>query len=91
MDEFLARSGITKCGDFKETVDVITKLAFKLFLGFSPSVTNWSSDGKECCLVFEDNPLVEFVELDESTKSLSYCQIYCGIIRGALEMVSTLG
>lgn len=41
-----------------------------------------------CCpQVLEDNPLVDFVELPEGCQKLSYCQLLCGVIRGALEMV----
>lgn len=35
-----------------------------------------------------DNPLADFVELPEECKDLKYCNILCGVIRGALEMVS---
>ena len=38
--------------------------------------------------VLEDNPLVDFVELPEGCQNLCYCQLLCGVIRGALEMVS---
>jgi hypothetical protein len=38
--------------------------------------------------VLEDNPLTDFVELPESCSKLIYCNILCGVIRGALEMVS---
>jgi hypothetical protein len=39
------------------------------------------------CKVFTDNPLTEFVELPEEYRDLKYCNILCGVIRGALEMV----
>ena len=38
--------------------------------------------------VLEDNPLVDFVELPENCSALKYCNVLCGVIRGALEMVS---
>ncbi len=38
--------------------------------------------------VLEDNLLTDFVELPEACEKLSYCQLLCGVIRGALEMVS---
>ena len=34
-----------------------------------------------------DNPLAEFVELPEQYSSLSYSNMLCGVLRGALEMV----
>jgi benzoyl-CoA reductase/2-hydroxyglutaryl-CoA dehydratase subunit BcrC/BadD/HgdB len=38
-------------------------------------------------LVFEENPLEEFVELSDKAKELYFSNILCGAIRGALEMV----
>ena len=38
--------------------------------------------------VLEDNLLTDFVELPEVCEKLCYCQLLCGVIRGALEMVS---
>lgn len=37
--------------------------------------------------VFQDNPFTEFVELPEDLRGLRYCNLLCGVIRGALEMV----
>jgi Transport protein particle (TRAPP) component len=38
--------------------------------------------------VLDDNLLTDFVELPEGCQQLSYCQLLCGVIRGALEMVN---
>ena len=38
--------------------------------------------------VLEDNPLIDFVELPENCSALKFCNVLCGVIRGALEMVS---
>ncbi len=61
-----------------------------MFLGITPTVSSWSPDGKECSLLIDDNPLTMFVELPESHGSISYSNIICGVLRGALQMVSTL-
>ena len=58
-----------------------------MFLGTTPTVGNWSADGKECSLMIDDNPLTAFVELPEEHSHLHFCNILCGVIRGALEMV----
>ena len=87
VEDFLARSGIDKCQDFKETADVIAKFGFKMFLGVTPVVTNWSGDGKECSIILDDNPLAEFVDLPENHKGLFYSNIIAGVLRGGLEMV----
>ena len=59
-----------------------------MFLGISPNITNWSSDFKEFSLILDENPLAEWVELpDDALTEFWYSNIYCGILRGALEMV----
>ncbi|GMQ11641.1 hypothetical protein CsSME_00054189 [Camellia sinensis var. sinensis] len=88
IDEFLAKSNVSRCVDFKETAEVIAKVGFKMFLGVTASVTNVDADGTCCSLILEDNPLVDFVELPDTCQGLYYCNILSGIIRGALEMVS---
>eukprot|EP00123_Amoebidium_parasiticum_P015724 comp23118_c0_seq1/m.37232 comp23118_c0_seq1/g.37232 ORF comp23118_c0_seq1/g.37232 comp23118_c0_seq1/m.37232 type:complete len:228 (-) comp23118_c0_seq1:289-972(-) len=87
IEDFLARSGVGKCSDFRETADVIAKLGFKMFLGMQPAVTQWSADGREFTLVLDDNPFIEYVELPPEHKDLLYCNLICGVLRGALEMV----
>lgn len=88
IDEFLANSKTTKCGDFRDTAEKIAKVGFKMFLNTTASVVNWNADNTECSLVLEDNLLTDFVELPEACEKLSYCQLLCGVIRGALEMVN---
>ncbi|XP_061341787.1 uncharacterized protein LOC133288108 [Gastrolobium bilobum] len=88
VDEFLAKSNISTCVDFKETAEAIAKVGFKMFLGVTASVINWDADGTSCSIVLEDNPLVDFVELPDTYQGLYYCNILSGVIRGALEMVS---
>ena len=62
-----------------------------MFLGVTATVANYDANKKEFSLILDENPLAEFVELpDEYKDSLWYCNIYCGVIRGALEMVSPL-
>jgi len=66
------------------------QIGFKVFLNVTPTVTNFSADGNQFSLIFEENPLAEFVELpddDRAMDELWYSNIYCGILRGALEMV----
>lgn len=61
-----------------------------MFLNISPAVTNWSADNKSFSLIFDENPLADFVELPNDGRAqdeLWFSNIFCGIIRGALEMV----
>ncbi|ORY39277.1 TRAPP I complex [Rhizoclosmatium globosum] len=89
IEDFIAKSGLTKCGSFVETADVISKIGFKMYLGITPTITNISQDQKEFSLILEDNPLAEFVELPEDAvrDGLWYSNVLCGVLRGALEMV----
>lgn len=87
IDEFLAKSGVASCSNFKETGDTITKVAFKMFLGISAEVTNMSGDGNTFHIAFFDNPFIDFVELPPQYHDLCYCKLLCGVIKGALEMV----
>ncbi len=58
-----------------------------MFLGVTADVANWSADDKGFSLIISDNPLVEFVELPVKYQDLQYCNVLCGVIKGALEMV----
>uniref|UniRef100_A0A4W3GYI1 Trafficking protein particle complex subunit n=1 Tax=Callorhinchus milii TaxID=7868 RepID=A0A4W3GYI1_CALMI len=87
IDDFLARSNIERCHSFHETVQVIAKVAFKMYLGVTPSVSFWNFIGDECSLFLETNPLVGSVEMPVKHTSLFYSNLICGILRGALEMV----
>ncbi|KAI8895131.1 NO signaling/Golgi transport ligand-binding domain-containing protein [Globomyces pollinis-pini] len=99
IDDYLARTFSSKCIDFKQTADEISKMGFKIYFGISPQISNWSSDFKEFSIYLDDNPLsgnisisnlnkIEFVELPEHLiKDLWYSNILVGVLRGALEMV----
>ena len=66
------------------------QVGFKIFLNITPTITNWTSDSKQFSLVFEENPLADFVELPDDGRAqdeLWYSNIFCGVLRGALEMV----
>jgi hypothetical protein len=67
------------------------KIGFKMFLGVTASVVGFDQKNSEFSLVIEDNPLTDFVELPEKYKTkLNYNNILCGVLRGALEMVTSL-
>lgn len=122
IEDFLAKSGVGKCADFRETGEVISKawldqvvaaemtdlhskVGFKSFLNIAPIVThsallpphspgqgpntNQSNAGVMFSLTFDENPLSEFVELPEEALEggLWFSNVFCGVIRGALEMV----
>ena len=88
VEDFLAKTSTTRCGDFKETAEVVAKVGLRLFLGIGTRVGEWNPEGTECVITLDTNPLADFVELPERYRDLSYSQMLCGVIRGALEMVS---
>jgi trafficking protein particle complex subunit 3 len=109
IEDFLSKSNIPRCGNFRETADMISKVSprarfgleivlsdivqvgFKMFLNITPVVTNWTADNKSFSLLFDENPLADFVELPDDGKAqdeLWFSNILCGVLRGALEMVS---
>src|SRR2546423_7190067 len=66
------------------------QVGFKMFLNITPTITNWTSDNKQFSLMFDENPLADFVELPDDGRAqdeLWFSNILCGILRGALEMV----
>lgn len=68
------------------------QIGFKVFLNITPAVTNWTTDGKQFSLIFEENPLADFVELPDDGRAqneLWYSNLLCGVLRGSLEMVSS--
>lgn len=86
IEDFLARTSSGRCYDFKDTAEKI-QMGFKIFLGVSCTITNWSASGDEFSLVFDNNPLTEFVELPDNYLQLKYSNILPGVLRGACEMV----
>ncbi|CAG8947355.1 unnamed protein product [Penicillium salamii] len=108
IEDFLAKSGVGRCANFRDTADMIAKVGlnsdtlkgarivdisqvgFKIFLNVTPTVTNWTSDNTQFSLIFEENPLADFVELPDDGRAqdeLWFSNILCGVLRGALEMV----
>ncbi|EAU88806.2 BET3 family protein [Coprinopsis cinerea okayama7 len=80
IEDFLARSSLGRCTDFRETGEIIAKVGFKTFLNITPNVTH--SGGPQppagpnrqsipqgsqqwFTLTLDENPLAEFVELPE--------------------------
>merc|ERR1719412_177200 len=63
VDEFLAKSGVNACQDFRETCEVVGKVGLRMFLGVTADVVMWNRELTACSLVLLDNPLAEYVEL----------------------------
>ncbi|KIY44173.1 TRAPP I complex [Fistulina hepatica ATCC 64428] len=81
IEDFLAKSGVGRCSDFREVGEVVAKVGFKSFLNVSPTVVHSApvtarpsstSSGPTptppspfFTLTLDENPLAEFVELPE--------------------------
>lgn len=95
---------VTQCGNLRDTAEVVSKVGFRMFLGIQAEVGGYSQDQRSFSIYLQENPLSTFVELpaigDEQSSSsslsgglddlrkLKYSNLYCGVIRGALEMVN---
>ncbi|KAF7969285.1 hypothetical protein HWV62_27821 [Athelia sp. TMB] len=82
IEDFLAKSSIGRCADFRDVGEVVAKVGFKSFLNISPNVTHaappppsispgrpsstQASVGASFTLTLDENPLAEFVELPEA-------------------------
>jgi hypothetical protein len=88
VDEFLAKSNAPYCKTLAETAEVLGKTAFKMFLGIHAEIHQASASSFS--LLFQENPLSLFVEMpsDNYKENLDYSILYCGVIRGALEMLN---
>ncbi|KAB5596434.1 hypothetical protein CTheo_71 [Ceratobasidium theobromae] len=100
IEDFLARSSLGRCSDFREVGEVVAKVGFKTFLNVAPSVVHANttvpatgagagSPSPTFNLILDENPLAEFVELPEEALQggLWFSNVLCGVLRGALEMV----
>jgi hypothetical protein len=74
------------------------QVAFKTFLNISPTLsfppppsTTPNAPLQEFILSFDENPLSEFAELPQDAREggLWFSNVLCGVVRGALEMVSS--
>ncbi|GAA5923262.1 hypothetical protein JCM1841_005689 [Sporobolomyces salmonicolor] len=96
IEDFLARTGLGRCKDFAEVGEVMSKVAFRSLLSVTPTLIQHPASPPTqpqpaFSLLFDDNPLTDFVELPEEAVEggLVYAKILEGVIRGALEMVQT--
>jgi hypothetical protein len=88
VDDFLARSAAPPCRSFQATAEIVARVAFRMYLGVSARPANFAADDTAYSILFDTNPLAEFVEVpDAVANTLWYSNIFCGVIRGALEMV----
>ena len=91
VEDFLAKTdsgrGATRCEAFRDAAETVAKVGLRMFLGIGAECERWNEAETRCAIVLESNPLARFAELPPRYRDLSYCQLLCGVIRGALEMI----
>ncbi|PVV04195.1 hypothetical protein BB560_001313 [Smittium megazygosporum] len=87
VDDFLSITQFKPCTDFKNVMEILTKVGFKVYLNIVPQLDFQSEI--QCTLTLTDNPLAENVELppDAIENGLWYSNWMTGVIRGALEQI----
>ena len=89
VEEYLAKVESKKpksANTFKEHVESLTYIGFKMFMGISCECVEIND--KQWKISIPSNPLSEFVELPDKLKNkLWYSNVYCGVIKGCLEML----
>jgi trafficking protein particle complex subunit 3 len=90
IEEFLARTGTTKCSDFQATARVIAEKAFPMFLGVRGIAKGAEADdaSRDCVIHLREMPLAEFVEIPPQYQGLKFCNLIAGVIEGALGRVN---
>lgn len=97
IEDYLAKTNTGQCSSFRETAEMISRVGFKVFLNVTPTV-RWVGEGgagatgadggrETFGLVFEENPLADFVELPDDGRAqdeLWYSNILCGVLRSTL-------
>ena len=61
-----------------------------LWIGITCEIANWNNDNTAFSLILpppESNPFIEFVEIPPQYSDLIYCNLLCGVIKGAFEMI----
>mmetsp|Transcript_15971 Transcript_15971/g.24763 ORF Transcript_15971/g.24763 Transcript_15971/m.24763 type:complete len:126 (+) Transcript_15971:170-547(+) len=98
VDEFFAKSqGRGLCRTFRETVEVIAKEGFKMFLGITcdvsavphnqhqlPSDANSEVGQREFVLVLKENPLADFVVLPPQYQGQGDVLWYSNLLCGVI-------
>ena len=97
IEEYLAKTRTRGIRSFKNACESIATKGFPMYLGVEATMENWNEDEQSCTIRtvsewnlsigFISNPLTRFVELPDEMTNLQYSNVFCGIIRGALEMV----
>ena len=92
IDEFFARLPTSQqqpCREFRQSLEILTKTAMKMFLNTTCDYRMIEGKKNEVYLTFRDNPLAEYVILPPKIeRELWYSNVLCGIIRGAFEQIS---
>ncbi|KAG0665442.1 transport protein particle 22 kDa subunit [Rhodotorula mucilaginosa] len=88
IEDFLARTGLGRCRDFAETGEIMSKVAFRSFFSITPTLVQHPAASPAqpqpaFSLIFDENPLTDFVELPEEAVQTSVdAKIVSDVLRG---------
>ncbi|EZG55369.1 putative trafficking particle complex subunit 3 [Gregarina niphandrodes] len=85
VEDFVSRSSLSVCQSFKDTCEIIAKVAFKVYLGVAAEVRQASDS--VCFITLPVNPITDFVEIPPALAGLNYNAYVCGVIQSALEQL----
>ena len=75
------------CRCLKTAAEVVVKVGFKMFLGVAANTSDWNKGNTAVTIIIQKNPLTGFVQIPKQHLGLHYCNIFCGILRGALNQL----
>jgi hypothetical protein len=86
IEDLLAKTRLM-CTSIRELAEIIGVVAFKMYLGVSADIRMVSDEDKEFFLILPETGLTDYVEIPDSFRTLRYLNIFCGVIKGGLEML----
>lgn len=92
IDEFLAKSGWARCATFREALQVLSAVAFRMFLNCAPRLVVLDEAAQDYALLFDAEaplmPLLEVVVVPAALQpELRFANLVPGVVTGALEML----
>merc|ERR1719188_1293833 len=55
VEEFLAKAHVQACTDFKDAIEMLAKIGFKMFLGIPAEILAGKDAPSSCCILIPDN------------------------------------
>lgn len=69
VDDFYARTMLPPCRSFRDCIEVLTKVACRIYFGCAAISSEWNETDSSCNITIEENPWVAFMLLSEKSTS----------------------